>query len=115
MEISTRDWKLYREKLAKWQEKHMDKLTGEYIDILSSDKPASERFWELEKRIKEDRQSLGVIVKVSKSEMFSQLLDLLNDQIITMDDLSGFSEDLIDTVHHFYKWDKGSENENKKD
>ena len=31
MEISKKDWKLFREKLAGWQENYMDKLTKEYI------------------------------------------------------------------------------------
>lgn len=36
MEISKRDWKLYREKIAQWQENYMDRLNKEYIELLSS-------------------------------------------------------------------------------
>ena len=35
----------------------MERLNKEYIELLSSnDKNASERFWELEKRIKKDKK-----------------------------------------------------------
>ena len=46
MDISKKDWKLYREKLPGWQERYMEKLVKEYIEMLSNDdKPASEKFW----------------------------------------------------------------------
>ena len=55
MEISKSDWKLYREKIADWQENYMARLNKEYIALLSADdKIASDKFWELEKRIKND-------------------------------------------------------------
>ena len=56
MEISKSDWKLYREKLPIWQEKYMERLTAEYIELLNSDKSASDKFWELEERIYADKK-----------------------------------------------------------
>jgi len=67
--ISKSDWKLFREKLPEWQEKYMEKLVGEYVVFLSQDdKAASEKFWEMEKRIKKDRKNPGVIMELEKSE-----------------------------------------------
>ena len=44
MDISKSDWKLYREKIADWQENYMDHLNKEYIALLSAEnKNASER------------------------------------------------------------------------
>ena len=37
MEISKKDWKLFREKLAEWQENYMERLNKEYITLLSAD------------------------------------------------------------------------------
>ena len=37
--------------------------------IRDSIKPASERFWELEKRIKEDKRHPGVVMELKKSEV----------------------------------------------
>lgn len=47
----------------------MEGLVKEYVNFLNDDtKHASEKFWELEKRIKEDQHHLGVIIEMSKSE-----------------------------------------------
>ena len=42
MEISKRDWKLFREKIAGWQENYMDRLIKEYIKLLSRKNNPSE-------------------------------------------------------------------------
>lgn len=57
MDISKKDWKLFREKLPDWQENYMDKLNKQYIELLSNEKEtASDKFLELAKRIKNDRK-----------------------------------------------------------
>lgn len=33
-EFTKKDWALFREKVADWQEDYMDKLNKEYIDLL---------------------------------------------------------------------------------
>lgn len=43
-----KDWALFREKIADWQEAYMDKLNKEYIDLLNGDGRPSEKFWALE-------------------------------------------------------------------
>jgi hypothetical protein len=60
------DWKLYKSKVGDWQEGYMEKLCKEYIALLSSDKLPSDRFWELEKRIREDKRATGVVVTNSR-------------------------------------------------
>ena len=58
MELSKNDWKLFRERLPGWQERYMDKLTREYAEFLTDDRcQPSERFWTLNKRIREDRRN----------------------------------------------------------
>ena len=98
IEISKRDWKLFREKLPKWQEAYMERLCREYVELLTSDAKGSEKFWALEKRIKEDRKDPGVIVSVSRSNMIYDILGLLRDEAITMDDLADFSEEFREQV-----------------
>ena len=47
MDISKKDWKLFREKLSGWQENYMEGLVKTYVDFLNGDKKsASEKFWE---------------------------------------------------------------------
>jgi len=98
IEISKRDWKLFRERLPKWQEAYMERLCREYVELLTSDAKGSEKFWALEKRIKEDRKDPGVIVSVSRSNMIYDILGLLRDEAITMDDLAEFSEEFQEQV-----------------
>ena len=81
----------------------MDKLTKEYIEILKSGEQASSRFWTLEKRIKEDRKSPGVVISPSRSEMEMDLFYLLRDGVITEEDLNEFSEELSDRVKSLYR------------
>ena len=59
-----------------------------------SKKPASEKFWELEKRIKEDKRHLGVIMEMSKSEVIWDIVRLIRLKVIAYGDLSDFSDEL---------------------
>ena len=43
----------------------MERLTKKYIEMLSSPGNASDHFWELEKRIKNDKKHLGVRLDLS--------------------------------------------------
>lgn len=52
MEVSKKDWKLFRTCIGGWQEAYMERLTKEYIDLLSGDENASDKFWELEEQHK---------------------------------------------------------------
>ena len=98
IEPSKRDWKLYREKIGDWQEHYMEKLVKEYADYLCSDLPASIKFWEMEKRIRRDRKTPGVCIELRKSDMFWDIAELINDKVISMDDLEEFSDDLKEAV-----------------
>jgi hypothetical protein len=98
VEISKSDWKLFRERLPEWQEHYMERLTKEYIELLSSPGNASDHFWELEKRIKKDKKNPGVLLEVRKSEALWDIAAFVGRGIITMDELEGFSEELIEAV-----------------
>ena len=98
MEPSKRDWKLFREKIGTWQETYMEKLVGEYVELLNDGVPASSKFWALEKRIKQDKKKPGVILEVRKQQMVDDIIRLLGDGVITMDDLLEFSDELRDNI-----------------
>lgn len=76
----------------------MNRLCREYIDLLSSDLKASNRFWELEKRIKDDRKKTGVVATMSRSKMIFNIVNLVYDGAICMDDLEEFSDDVKESV-----------------
>jgi len=99
MDISKKDWKLFRERLSGWQEKYMEGLGGGWANFLNDDKkPASEKFWKLEKRIKEDKRHPGVIMELSKSEAIWDIVRLIRLKVITYYDLSEFSDKLQQEV-----------------
>ncbi|MBU9743796.1 multidrug transporter [Lachnospiraceae bacterium ASD3451] len=98
VEISKHDWKLFRERVPQWQERYMERLTKEYIDLLSSPGNASDHFWELEKRIKQDKKNPGVLIEMRRSTAIWDIAIYVGNKVITIDELEGFSEDLIDAV-----------------
>ena len=103
MECSKSDWKLFRTRIAEWQEAYMERLTKEYIQLLSSSEKASDKFWKLEERIKKDRKHPGVILEMRKSDMLYDIVALINHGVITEEDLDGFSDDLKERVGFFLK------------
>jgi len=99
-QIKEQDWKLFRKRLPIWQEAYMDKLNQEYIRLLSEERLSSDKFWELEKRIREDKRSIGVVADMRRSQLYYNLLSLLANEIIQEDDLDGFSEELAETIKY---------------
>ena len=104
-EVSKVDWKLFRNRVPEWQERHMERLIKEYIGLLESQEDASKRFWMLEKRIRNDRNHPGVILELRKSEMVSDIVMLINEGVIEIVDIEGFSEELIDEIQARMKWE----------
>ena len=66
--------------------------------MLSSPGNASDHFWELEKRIENDKKHPGVMLEINKSEAIWDIAIFIKKNVITLKDLEGFSEDLIDSV-----------------
>lgn len=100
-EFKESDWRLFREGLPGWQESCMERLTKEYIELLSGDGDASDKFWELEKRIRRDRKK--ICANMSRSNMVTNILSLLNEEVISLNDLSGFSDDLTERLRFVYR------------
>ena len=86
------DWKLFRERIGDWQEAYMEKLIQDYMKLLRSKKPASEKFWTLEKRIAKDKKKPGVILQLEQDTMLMDLSLLIRTGVITLEDLEGFSD-----------------------
>ena len=65
--FTKKDWVLFREKIADWQEAYMDKLNKEYIELLNGEGTPTEKFWTLEERIRNDKKDTGVQLRMSRS------------------------------------------------
>ena len=103
-QVNESDWKLFRKKMPRWQEAYIDRLNQEYISLLSAPGSPADKFWELEKRIRVDKKSVGVIAQMSRSYMYTNILALLADGAITLEDLADFSEDLRERIAFVTKY-----------
>ena len=98
MDITKQDWKLFRNRIASWQESYMARLNREYIEILTGEGNPSEKFWSLEKRINRDKRNRGVMIQMRKQSVAFDLAALINDGVITFTDIGSFSEELKEIV-----------------
>ena len=101
--FTKKDWVIFREKIAGWQEAYMDKLNKEYIELLSRDADPSEKFWELNKRIRQDRKKTGVQLQMTRSGFIINIVSLINEGAISFEDLSEFSDELKERVRRFFE------------
>lgn len=69
------------------------------MEILSSDGNPSDRFWALKERIIKDRRHPGVMLSTEDSPVIYTIIDLMRWNVISFDDLEGFSEVLRNQVH----------------
>ena len=102
-EISKSDWKLFRQKIGEWQEDYMGRLNEEYIKLLSGDEPASVKFWNLEERIRRDKNKPSVRLELRKSKLPWDIAHLINDDVITQAEITEFSDDLQEWVSELTK------------
>ena len=87
----------------------MERLLKEYVKMLQSKKPASTKFWDLDKRIKADKRNPGVQMQLDKSKAIFDIVAMIDLGIITQKDLADFSDDLKKTVqelldHNYGQW-----------
>ena len=103
-DVAESDWKLFRERLPRWQESYMEKLIGEYMEMLGGEGLASEKFWALEKRVNEDKRRSGVLIeRMSRSTMHREIALLARDGAIAPRDLEGFPEDVRRLAQSYFQ------------
>ena len=81
----------------------MQRLCHEYASLLTSEKAGRKAFWELNERIKQDKKSPGVQVELRKASMLWDIVTMLRDGVIDMEDLAGFSDELIENVKSVFQ------------
>lgn len=99
--FTKKDWALFKNKIVDWQESYMNRLNNEYIELLSEDANPSEKFWRLDKRIKEDRKKTGVQLEMSRSNLIYNIISLINEGAINFEDLEEFSDELKEAVNAY--------------
>lgn len=101
--VDEQDWCLFKKCLPVWQEHYIKKLNQQYITLLSGEGEDSGKFWLLERKIREDKKSVGVIAEVTRNKMETNIIALIRENVIEWDDLEGFSEKLIKRIEYCVK------------
>ena len=99
--FTKRDWALFRSKIGSWQEAYIGRLCDEYIELLSGDGDPSEKFWQLEKRIRSDKRNPGVQLEMTRTNFIYNIISLISNDVISMKDLEDFSDKLKEIVRVF--------------
>ncbi len=76
----------------------MQSIISEYIDLLNDNTMPADKFWELEKRINQDKKRPGVKIELKRSVLISNLVMLIQNGVIEFSDLEEFSSELKDTI-----------------
>ncbi len=79
----------------------MGRLCGEYIELLSGDGDPSEKFWQFDKRIRSDKRNPGVQLEMTRTNFIYNIIALINNDVISIEDLEDFSDELKETVNAF--------------
>lgn len=103
--MNEQDWRLFKERLPKWQEAYMERLNAGYIRLLTGEGTASEKFWTLEKRIRTDRSNPCMMMDMRRSMLKQNIITLLLHGFISMENLRGFSKELLDSIAMFTRHD----------
>ena len=99
--FTKRDWALFRSKIGSWQEAYMGRLCDEYIELLNGDGDPSEKFWQLDKRIRSDKRNPGVQLEMTRTNFIYNIIALINNDVISIEDLEDFSDELKEIVKDF--------------
>ncbi len=103
-ECSEADWKLFRMKIAGWQERYMETLNARLAKILTDETlPAGDRFWKAEKMMSREKKTSGVTIEMSRNLFKLNLLRLLKEKVIMLEDLSEFSPELQEEIRRLWE------------
>ncbi len=92
------DWKLFSKKFYEWKDRYTERFISEYKKILDSKGTATDKFFELKDRIHKDSHAVvfNLPGRFSRNNMHLNIMALLNNGVITLDDLSEFSDEVKD-------------------
>lgn len=97
------DWKLFGTKYYEWKNRYTERFISEYKAILDSDETATDKFFELQERMRKDSRSVifNLPGRFSRNDMHLNIKALLNSGVITIDDLSEFSDEVKEMAGFF--------------
>lgn len=98
-----KDWQLYRKMIADWQERYINKVNKNIIFILTREGNPSENFWEAYDYMTKSKNNPGVLIKgARKSEFTLLMISLVENKVITKEDIVDFSEELKELLEPYF-------------
>ena len=89
------DWKIYRRRRKIWVENYMNGLCRKYSELLNADDiSAADRIWSLHDKLQKDTRKTDIVLRDSRTYMKQNIYHLLEEGVITLKDLAGFSAEL---------------------
>ena len=76
----------------------MKRLVKGYASLLAENKPASYKYWELRKRVSQDKKCSGVVIELRRSTMYVEVAGMIFDRVIPFDDISDFSDEFKESI-----------------
>ncbi len=97
------DWKLFSTKYYEWKNRYLEQFIKEYKELLDSDDTATDKFIKLRDRISKDSRAAVFHLpgRFSRNDMHMNIMALLSNGVITLDDLSEFSDEVKEMVGIF--------------
>ena len=68
------------------------KLIREYIQLLSDNSTPTERLWELDRQIKDDRDSAGGRLKMTRFSLIENIIQIIHESVINITDIDEFND-----------------------
>ena len=101
--MTKEDWSLFQTLLPQWQERFMSRLCDKYAAVLTGPYRGSEAFWEVKRLIRQDVKRIGAMAGCEQSEVASIFADLLREQVITVEDIADFSDEVKEMVEYLMR------------
>jgi len=105
MDVLESDWKLFKNNLTVWRENYLVKINEEIVLILSDKKiTETQKFWKVKKQIDDKVEILkDCFDDIRRSMMLIKMMMMYKNKIINMENISGFSKDVVENVKNFNK------------
>lgn len=81
----------------------MSRLCDKYAAVLTGPYRGSEAFWEVKRLIRQDVKRIGAMAGSEQSEVASIFADLLREQVITVEDIADFSDEVKEMVEYLMR------------
>ena len=100
MDILESDWKLFIKNIPVWRENYLAKINKEIIAILTEKKTTdTEKFWKAKEKIDNKLEIMKDCFDDNRrSNMLIKMMVMHKNKIINMDNISGFSKDVVENV-----------------